>query len=334
MKAFTLTLGNGATLTGLTNLPDALPTDPEFKPLMVGLHGGSYTSAYFDVDEKHTAALVSNSLGVPWVAVDRPGYGGSTSFYRIPEGSSYTETLGQWLHHEILPAVWRQFGEPQGCNSVVLLCHSLGVPGGVIAAAELSQQEAETGQPAAYPLAGIIMSGFGTQTIGNSSSGDNGNSNDKDSHRDAKEQASKSAADEQKEEEELIHFSPEVKDAMLLPQGTCDASIYTHTARLNAPLPARERDDALATSSRFHDYWAPRVRVPILVGMAERDRFWRGDEAHVRDLVAAFTASPKVEGSLIRGAPHNLEMSYWAHSWYTRCFGFGLECAVWFAKAN
>ena len=139
MQPFTLTLTNGATLTGLANLPEALPTGPNFKPLMVGLHGGSYSSDYFHVDEKHTAALASNGLGIPWVAVDRPGYKGSTSFYPIPEGSSYHKTLGEWLHRLILPALWQKFGEPQGCTSMVLLCHSLGTPGAVIAAAKLSR---------------------------------------------------------------------------------------------------------------------------------------------------------------------------------------------------
>jgi hypothetical protein len=320
MKPFTLTLTNGATLTGLANLPQTLPTDAKFKPLMVGLHGGSYSSAYFHVDEKHTAALASNGLGVPWVAIDRPGYRGSTSLYPIPERSSYHETLGDWLHRFILPALWQEFGEPQGCNSMVLLCHSLGAPGAVIAAAKLSQ-EAETGKLASYPLSGIIASGFGTQVA---------NTSNKDTRNNSSDQGGSPASPE------LIHFPPEVKDAMMLPQGTCDPAVYAHTTRLNEPFPAAERDDALLTvfAARFRNDWAPHVRVPVMIGIAERDAWWKGDEDHVRDFAAAFTGSPKVEGSVIRGAPHNLEMSYWAQAWYARCFGFGLECAVGFNFAR
>ncbi|KAK4032066.1 hypothetical protein C8A01DRAFT_51061 [Parachaetomium inaequale] len=299
MKPFTLTLTN----------------DAKFKSLIVGLHGGSYSSAYFHVDEKHTAALDSNGLGVPWVAIDRPGYKGSTSSYPIPEGSSYHEILGDWLHRLILSALWQEFGKPQDCNSMVLLGHRLGTPGAVIAAAELSG-EAEAGNPSSSPLSGIITSGFGTQAA--------------------------TISDKQPQRRRLTGVArahplpPEVKNAVMLPQGTCDPAIYAHTARLNEPFPAAEHDVALLTvfAARFRTEWAPRVRVPVMIGIAERDAWWKGDEKHVRDSAAAFRASHKVEGSVVRDAPHNLEMSYWAQAWYARCFGFGLECAVGFARAG
>ncbi|KAL2128212.1 hypothetical protein VTI74DRAFT_9513 [Chaetomium olivicolor] len=317
MEQFTLTLANGAMLTGLTNLPTASPTAPKFKPLMVGLHGASYSSDYFDVDEKHTAALASNGLGIPWVAVDRPGYKGSTSFYPIPDGLSYHEVLGEWLYRYILPALWQTFGEPHGCSSMVLLCHSLGTPGAVIAAALLAR-EADTGTPAAYPLSGIIASGFGIQSASSSSRNN--------SH----------TSKEDGPSPELFGFPPDVKNRMMLPEGTCDRAVYAHTARLNVPFPGRERDDALQElfTRRFRTNWAPLVRVPVMIGIAERDAWWKGEDEHVKDFAAVFTRSPKVEGSVIRGAPHNLEMSYWAQGWYARCFGFGMECAVGFALAG
>jgi hypothetical protein len=134
MQDFTLTLANGATLTGLSNLPTQAPATPKYRPLMVGLHGGSYSASYFDVNDKVTASITSNGLGVPWVAPDRPGYRTSTSFNPIPEGSSYCEMFASWLHRYILPVLWEEFGAPQGCTGLVLLCHSLGVTGGVIAA--------------------------------------------------------------------------------------------------------------------------------------------------------------------------------------------------------
>jgi pimeloyl-ACP methyl ester carboxylesterase len=343
MEPFTLTLANGGTVTGLANLPAASTTTPRFKPLMVGLHGGSYSSAYFDVDEKHTAALASDGLGVPWVAVDRPGYKGSTSLkfnpITIPENpdrSSYHEVLGEWLHRYILPALWQAFGEPQGCNSMVLLCHSLGVPGAVVAAALLAREEAEDAgnrNPPGYPLAGIIASGFGTQASGDGSSSSSSSGDDEDNRL-----RTPAPNEGQKEDEpELITFPAKVKDTLMLPAGTCDEAVYAHTARLNEPFPARERDDALPQSRfarRFGAHWAPLVRVPVMMAVAERDPWWKADDEHARHLAALFTRSAKAEAGVIRGAPHNLEMSHWAPAWYARCFGFGMECAVGFALAG
>lgn len=44
-------------------------------PLVVAVHGGGYTSAYFDVPG-YSLLDRAAGLGVPVIAVDRPGYGG------------------------------------------------------------------------------------------------------------------------------------------------------------------------------------------------------------------------------------------------------------------
>jgi len=40
-----------------------------------------------------------------------------------------------------------------------------------------------------------------------------------------------------------------------------------------------------------------------------------------------------VEGSLLRGAPHCIELSFWAQGRYARCFGFAMECSASFSAA-
>lgn len=59
---------------------------------------------------------------------------------------------------------------------------------------------------------------------------------------------------------------------------------------------------------------------------------WKGTEEHLRELASAFTKSERVDGTIVEGAPHNMEMSYWARGWYARCFGFALECAASFEQ--
>lgn len=214
---------------------------------------------------------------------------------------------------------------------MVLLCHSLGAPAGVMAAVEFAREEEErkrgTGGAAAYPLAGIIMSGFGTRLI---------ETENKTEFRDGEQKKKEDNgfdefSDEDEEDNKMIHFALDVKDAMMLPRGTCDEAVYGHTGQLDVGFPARERADALDTYlPRFRAGLAAGVRVPVLVGLAGRDCFWQGDEDHLREIVAAFAASPKAEGTFLRGAPHCIELSYWSQAWYARCFAFGLECAVWY----
>ena len=307
MQPFKATLSNSATLTGLHNLPTRTPTTPTHLPLIVGLHGGTYSAQYFDVDANHTASIASNGLGVPIVAINRPGYQDSTSFYPIPHGSSYPQEYGAWLHQYILPALWSEFGEPYGCNSLVLYCHSLGTTGAVIAAS-LHAEEPDNAKP--YPLAGISISGFGTQRAG---------------------QPYRPSHGPDVSPPTSITFPPEVKDSMMLQPGHADPEIYKYTAELNNAMPVEEVVSIESVWLPAWREWAGNVKVPVMVGIAGDDAMWKGTDEHLRDITSAFTGSGRVDGSIVRGAPHNMEMSYWAKGWYARCFGFAMECAVSFA---
>lgn len=73
MEPFNWSLSTGDFVTGLKSIPTNSRTLLQYKPLIVGLHGGGYKSGYFDADPKHTASIASEAFGVPFVAVDRPG---------------------------------------------------------------------------------------------------------------------------------------------------------------------------------------------------------------------------------------------------------------------
>lgn len=314
MQSFRLTLANGGTLTGLHNLPD--PGTPAFtavvdsnRPLVIAIHGGTYSSTYFDADPKHSASLCSNGLGVPVVSIDRPLYQGSSSFYPSEEGKTYHEALAFWLHQHILPALWTEYGK--GCGSVILHCHSLATPSAVILAG-LPAQEQAMGGKAAYPLAGLIISGFGSQNtaqiIGQS-----------------KEHPPEPLP-------EYIDRPVDEKDRRMIPEGTTDPAIYKQSERLHNPMPYTEIADY--NSIWADDKWRSlcgKVKVPVMIGIAELDALWVGTEEHVKEFAGGFTASERVDTSLVKGAPHCIELSYWAQGWYARCFGWALECAATYA---
>ncbi|KPM42197.1 hypothetical protein AK830_g4322 [Neonectria ditissima] len=310
MDSFQLTLSDKTVLSGIRNIPPQKPSRPKYCPLVVGLHGGCYTSQYFDATPNYTASLTSNCLSVPFVAIDRPGYKDSTPIASIPQGSSFPEEWGTRLHESILPALWAEFGLPNACSCIVLHCHSLGSNGALVAAS-LYTTSAASSTPA-YPLGGVVMSGLGSlvkDTIGHAPQHD----------------------------PPLLHVSipVHIKDSTLLLPGTADEEVYAQSQRIDHAMPFEEiaslRKSWLPT---WREKWAANITVPIMVAMVERDHYWDATDEHLQDLAASFLRSTRIDTSIVGAAPHNIELSYWSTGWYARSFGFAVECATSLALRN
>lgn len=302
MDAFKLTLADDTTLSGIHNIPAPTSSRTKYCPLVVGLHGGCYTSQYFDASPDYTASLTSNSLAVPFVAIDRPGYKDSTPLTSIPEGSSFPEEWGTRLHQSILPALWTEFGLPNACTCIILHCHSLGANGAFVAASLY----ATASTTPAYPCGGIVVSGFGSllkDTGGHTAQPDPAPSH--------------------------VSIPIQVKDSTLLLPGTADEQVYAQSERIDHAMPFEEiaslRKSWLST---WRQKWGANVTVPIMIALAERDHYWDATDDHLRDFTSCFPRSTRIDTSIIKAAPHNLELSYWSTGWYARSFGFAIECAV------
>lgn len=118
----------------------------------------------------------------------------------------------------------------------------------------------------------------------------------------------------------------------MLQEGHVDLEIYKYTEELNHTIPVEEVEAIGSAWFPRWKEWAARVELPVMVGLASDDLGWEGTEEHLRELSGAFTGSERVDSTIVKGAPHNMEMSYWARGWYARCFGFALECAATFAQ--
>ncbi len=95
--------------------------------------------------------------------------------------------------------------------------------------------------------------------------------------------------------------------------GTADESVYQHTERLKRPIPPEELTAiGEVWVPRWRKEWAPNVKVPLMLAVAERDKLWTGSDDHLRDWMTAFTGCPRVDGTFLWGAPHNIEMSLWS----------------------
>jgi pimeloyl-ACP methyl ester carboxylesterase len=302
MEPFTLTLSNNAILAGVHSLPAPSPaSSPKHRPLIVALHGGTYDCHYFDATLKYSASNTSKAFGIPFIAIDRPCYGGTTSLLPVPKGSTFSEETGRWLHEYILPALWKEFGVPNDCSAVVLFCHSLGTIGGIVAAA----LHAGDANPA-YPLSGLIASGMG----------------DKQNDRTKGTPAMSPNAGP-----EHVLFPLPLKDHVMLKPGTVDPEALEQSERLNAVSPVAELCGYPAWLGVWKE-WAAKVKAPVMFALVEDDVFFESTEEEVKICTGAFVKSPRVDGSLVRGAPHCMELSYWSQGSYARCFGFAMECAA------
>ncbi|KAI8305524.1 hypothetical protein K4K61_005226 [Colletotrichum sp. SAR11_59] len=252
---------------------------------------------------------MSSANEVPFVAIDRPGYEQTTAVGNIPETSSFQEEWGKLLHQQLLPAIWKEFGVANDCSSIVLHCHSLGTPGACVAAALHAKETSP-----AYPLAGISISGFG-----------NGTKNFRDP----------SSARIGDNPPEFFTIPKEAKDAIMFVPGGVDPAMLENTAILDRPMPFREIVDLYSKFlATWNERYAAGIKVPLSIGLAERDGLWFGTAKDLREYAEAFKGSKKVDANLIRGAPHNLELSYWSQGWYARVFGFAMEVATSHAVEN
>ena len=293
MEPFHWSLPTGDSVTSLTSIPSNSRILLQYKPLIVGIHGGGYKSAYFDADSKHTASIASEAFGVPFVAIDRPCYGGTTSILPIPLDSSYPDECAKQLHHHILPKAWTEVGIPNDCNYIVVLSHSLETAVSVATAALHGRDET-----APYPLGGLIVSGLGHQLQGLKSSN--------------------SSVPPPLDTMEFITSTIEDKNRLMFSSSdTADPAAIEASERMNLPFPLAE-----IVSMRnvwvphWRERWASHVVVPVYYALPEREAAFVGTQGHVDECVQAFTKSKRVEGSLIPGAPHCMELSHWSSSWY------------------
>lgn len=148
MSKFSLDLANGKKVTGEYHFPTTTTVTPKHTPLIIALHGGTYAADYFNVDESHSAGTIARALSVPTIAIDRPGYKGTSSLGEMPSQSSYIREQARYIHSQIIPAIWMAYSAQLRTSSVVILGHSIGAAVAIITASLWEQNHSS------YCLAG------------------------------------------------------------------------------------------------------------------------------------------------------------------------------------
>ena len=301
MQTFKLDLPDGGTVTGRFSFP-AAAARPAYLPLLVCVPGGSYDAEYFDVDTNYSITSVSSSIGIPVIALDRPGYGGSTAA-PAREGETYAEAQGKYINSTILPTLWKEFEKRSGATVIVLMAHSIGAMMATISVGSYTGDEG-------FSLAGLITSGIGTELV--------------EGPRQAMLQLLNDTT-------ESIHFDPPTKDAIMLRfpvQNVVEPEICKNTEKLNKPVPREELYDINMNWLSHWRQYSDKVAVPLMYGLSEFDALWASSEDTVESYRRAFPASPRINCGMVPMAPHCIELSLQSKAWYMKCCGFALECAV------
>jgi pimeloyl-ACP methyl ester carboxylesterase len=261
-------------------------TDP---PLVIAIHGGTYTSAYFDIPG-HSLLDLAESIGIPVLAIDRPGYGASAPL--AGEGSSI-QGQAKFLTTALKEA-WTQYGA--STRGIVLIGHSIG---GAIAISIAAQAGAD------LPIIGLAISGVGLRVP---------------AHFPAMWASFPDGP---------VEFPVPLKDEVMFgPAGSFVDSMPAASHVSDAAAPRQEIIDIVTTWIEGVRGIVGRVRVPVHYRQAEFDKLWIVDESEVKQFGEAFTSSPSVDAALVKDTGHCMDFHRIGTALQVQQLGFSLQCAV------
>lgn len=259
-------------------------------PLIIAVHGGTYTSEYFDIPG-HSLLGRAEAAGIPVVAIDRPSYGGSTPVAKGGPDSVILENA-EVLDH-LAAELWARFGT--GTAGVVLVGHSIG--GAVVIAT--------AARAPSWPLLGIAVSGCLLQVP----------------------QEQLAAFGELPDAPSRM--PQEIKDAVMFgPPGTYDADMPQASHPSDAPTPPAELIDINTSWPQRVRSVAAQVTVPVHSRQGEFDRLWLTDARQVEEFGAAFDAAPHVDARLVRSAGHCVDFHRAGAGFQLAQLAFALDCCV------
>ncbi|MTD52509.1 alpha/beta hydrolase [Amycolatopsis pithecellobii] len=258
----------GKTFTGRRNAVVTQEGNPGHDlPLVIAIHGGGFTSAYFDVPG-YSLLDRAESAGVPLIAIDRPAYGGSDPV--ASDGSVFAANAAALDH--LVSELWADHGA--GRAGVFVIGHSIGASITLALAAR---------QPA-WPLRGIAISGCLLR-----------------------EPESVVDWFASIRTEEFAVSAEEKAGVMFGPEGTYRPDMPHASNFANVPVLAAELIEASSQWEKQYRVLAPKISVPVHIRQGEFDALWINDETQVTEFAAALTGSPWVDAELFRSAGHAID---------------------------
>jgi pimeloyl-ACP methyl ester carboxylesterase len=262
------------------------------KPLIVGLHGGTYTARYYDVAGSAQGSFldVAAAAGYRVVCFDRPGYGGSAAL--PPDQNTFAR------HAALLADAIAQAAARFGAGGVFLTGHSIGgMIALMIAAGDID-----------FRLTGLSVTGMGAVIRAGGPA-----------------QALASLPPD-----ETIDLPYDQRDQVMFgPAPTWTAAAVQAAHGSYAPTPVRELIAAPQWPDEHLPGLAPRITVPVHNALAEFDALWDSTPANVEQFAKLLTAAPVVDAGIARAAGHSIDHHILGHALHLRQLAFAEECQLW-----
>lgn len=277
---------------------------PEPRAVVLALHGGGVSSAYFDCPGRPDLSLLrmGPSLGFTVVALDRPGYGASH-----PRADLFGNPAVRVRHtYAALDALLKG---RDGGTGVFLAAHSAGCELAVRMAAEQRGRR----------LLGLEIAGTGTE------------------HSPAlARRVASFARGPQKPSEPRAGAQngrrsgprwPGNRASLWGPASLYPPDVWDGAHRLTARSPSYESTGPTWASGEFARV-APGVRVPVRVTVAEHEAVWRSDPAAAEAMTGLFDGSPWAHADHQKASGHNLSIGRVARAYHLKLLAFVEECVV------
>ncbi|WP_375396693.1 alpha/beta hydrolase [uncultured Sphingomonas sp.] len=279
-------------VSGRRRIPDraaAPDVPPAEAPLVVALHGGTYTSAYFDLPGFSLLDRAA-AAGIPIVALDRPCYGETTP---LDPGTETIRNSAERLD-AIIAGLVAQSAEPE--RKIVLLGHSIGA---AIALAIAARQPS-------WRLIGVAVSGMCLESPPEAG-----------------------AAWSALPETTMVELPPALKDAVMFgPDHTFDPPMPGLGHHADAPVPRAELIDIVMGWPDIAGDVLGDVRVPVYYRLGEFDRLWVTDAEQVARFAAALSTAPRVDAALMRGVGHCIDFHRLGAEFQAGQIDFALGCGA------
>lgn len=265
---------------------------PRPRAVIVAIHGGAASSAYFDCPDQpwlsavHTAARV----GFTMLALDRPGYGASASH-------ADTITTSQHVVDLAYAAVDAHLdGLPKGAGTF-LMAHSMGC--------ELATRMAADDR--GRDLLGLELAGTGRRhhpvVLGA-----------RDRIRQVAQQSGRTTGAES------------LRRLLWQPAHLYPANVVGGAA-IGSRSPAYEYAVARTWQDEFARV-AAQVRIPVQYTLGDHERVWQSGQSGLADIASLFTASPRVIVNEQVRSGHNISVGLSAMAYHLKVLAFVEECVV------
>ena len=278
----------GLVISGRSNRIVDGPTRPD-TPLIVALHGGTYTCEYFDIP-CYSLLERAADLDIPVIALDRPNYAGSSP---LDAGDSIILANARVLE-DVLGEMWAAHGA--GTAGIVLVGHSIGA----------AVVTAIAAKPQPWPLLGIAISGCLVRVPEQSR-----------------------AAWVSLPDIEMIDLPTPMKDQVMFgPSGSYHGGMPAASYPSNTSVPKAELLDITGTWITGRAATCAQVTVPVHHRQGEFDHLWITDTDEIDQFRAGFTSAPSVDSRIQPGSGHCIDFHRAAAAFQLSQLSFALECAA------